>query len=180
MTGSGKTGLCIALLEEAAIDGMPAIVIDPKGDLTNLLLTFPDLKAGDFAPWINEEDAEKQGLLQPTTARSKLSFGRTVWREWGQDGARIKRLKDAADFAHLYAGQQRRFVSFNFEIVCRTAGSDARRCRVDARSYQYYRHQSAWPARHRSRSNQKPRAHSDLQYFQCRVVQPKKIWTSPR
>lgn len=62
MTGSGKTGLCIGLLEEAAIDGVPAIVIDPKGDLANLLLTFPDLKPEDFAPWINEEDAEKKGL----------------------------------------------------------------------------------------------------------------------
>ena len=41
MTGSGKTGLCIGLLEEAAIDGIPAIVIDPKGDLANLMLTFP-------------------------------------------------------------------------------------------------------------------------------------------
>src|SRR5262250_1908220 len=55
MTGSGKTGLCIALLEEAAIDGIPAIVIDPKGDLPNLLLTFPDLQPADFAPWINQD-----------------------------------------------------------------------------------------------------------------------------
>src|SRR2546426_2791301 len=62
MTGSGKTGLCIGLLEEAAIDGIPSIVIDPKGDLSNLLLTFPDLKADDFAPWVNEEDAQKKNL----------------------------------------------------------------------------------------------------------------------
>src|SRR5579862_6657935 len=53
MTGSGKTGLCLALLEEAAIDGIPAIAIDPKGDLGNLLLTFPDLAASDFRPWID-------------------------------------------------------------------------------------------------------------------------------
>src|SRR5687767_2278871 len=51
MTGSGKTGLSVALLEEAAIDGIPAIVVDPKGDLGNLLLTFPGLAADDFAPW---------------------------------------------------------------------------------------------------------------------------------
>jgi hypothetical protein len=57
MTGSGKTGLCIGLLEEAAIDGIPSIVIDPKGDLSNLLLTFPDLKAEDFAPWVDEQEA---------------------------------------------------------------------------------------------------------------------------
>src|SRR5690348_5011915 len=62
MTGSGKTGLCLALLEEAAIDGIPAIIIDPKGDLGNLLLTFPALRGKDFAPWINEDEARKKGL----------------------------------------------------------------------------------------------------------------------
>ena len=62
MTGSGKTGLCLALLEEAAIDGIPSLIIDPKGDLANLLLTFPDLKPEDFAPWVNEEDAQKKNL----------------------------------------------------------------------------------------------------------------------
>src|SRR5688500_20234569 len=61
MTGSGKTGLCIALLGEAAIESIPAIIIDPKGDLSNLLLTFPDLSPEDFAPWIND-DARKKGL----------------------------------------------------------------------------------------------------------------------
>src|SRR5512141_1635783 len=60
MTGSGKTGLCINLLEEAAIDGIPAIVIDPKGDLANLLLTFPDLRPEDFAPWINLDEARQK------------------------------------------------------------------------------------------------------------------------
>src|SRR5579872_3711624 len=54
MTGSGKTGLCLALLEEAAIDGIPAIVIDPKGDLGNLLLTFPELRPADFRPWVDQ------------------------------------------------------------------------------------------------------------------------------
>src|SRR6266568_3686581 len=62
MTGSGKTGLCIGLLEEAAIDGIPAIVIDPKGDLANLLLTFPALQPADFRPWINEDGARNQGV----------------------------------------------------------------------------------------------------------------------
>src|SRR6187455_1285889 len=62
MTGSGKTGLCLALLEEAAIDGIPALVIDPKGDLSNLLLTFPQLRSEDFAPWVNEDDARRKGL----------------------------------------------------------------------------------------------------------------------
>src|SRR5215203_4453063 len=62
MTGSGKTGLCITLLEEAAIDGIPAIIIDPKGDLSNLLLTFPNLSPQEFEPWVNEGDAQKQNL----------------------------------------------------------------------------------------------------------------------
>src|ERR1700704_2689358 len=57
MTGSGKTGLCLSLLEEAAIDNIPAIIIDPKGDLGNLMLTFPGLKGEEFQPWINEDDA---------------------------------------------------------------------------------------------------------------------------
>src|SRR4029079_11129271 len=98
MTGSGKTGLCIALLEEAAIDGVPAIVIDPKGDLANLLLTFPDLKAEDFAPWINEEDAEKKGLSTNDYAAQQAEFWKKGLADWGEDGARIKRLKEAAEF----------------------------------------------------------------------------------
>src|SRR6476661_5226990 len=61
MTGSGKTGLCLALIEEAAIDGVPALIIDPKGDLSNLLLTFPNLAPEDFAPWVNEDDARRKG-----------------------------------------------------------------------------------------------------------------------
>src|SRR4029077_10555681 len=62
MTGSGKTGLCLTLLEEAAIDGIPAIVIDPKGDLGNLLLTFPELMPADFLPWIDPADAARKAM----------------------------------------------------------------------------------------------------------------------
>ena len=88
MTGSGKTGLCITLLEEAAIDSIPAIVIDPKGDLSNLLLTFPNLSPEDFAPWANEgEDATQKAQLWKDGLAS-----------WGQDGDRIKRLREAAEF----------------------------------------------------------------------------------
>src|SRR6516162_436295 len=61
MTGSGKTGLCLALLEEAAIDGIPALVIDPKGDLSNLLLTFPELRPEDFRPWVDPAEATRRG-----------------------------------------------------------------------------------------------------------------------
>ncbi len=98
MTGSGKTGLCIDLLEEAAIDGVPAIIIDPKGDLTNLLLTFPDLKPEDFQPWVNEEDAQKKNLSVSDYAAQQADLWTKGLKEWGEDGARIKRLRDAADF----------------------------------------------------------------------------------
>jgi hypothetical protein len=98
MTGSGKTGLCIGLLEEAAIDGVPAIIIDPKGDLSNLLLTFPDLKPEDFQPWVNEEDAQKKNLSVSDYAAQQADLWTKGLKEWGQDGARIKRLRDAADF----------------------------------------------------------------------------------
>lgn len=99
MTGSGKTGLCLALLEEAAIDGIPSIIIDPKGDLSNLLLTFPNLKPEDFRPWINEEDAKKKGVSPDDFAAQQASLWSKGLQEWGQDGERIRRLKDAADFA---------------------------------------------------------------------------------
>jgi hypothetical protein len=96
MTGSGKTGLGIGLLEEMAIDGVPAIAIDPKGDLANLALTFPDLDAASFRPWVNEEDAARRGLSADALAEEQA----TAWREGlarsGQDGARIARFRDAA------------------------------------------------------------------------------------
>lgn len=98
MTGSGKTGLCVGLLEEAAIDGIPAIVIDPKGDLANLLLQFPNLAASDFEPWIDAEDARRNGLSVPAAAASTAERWSKGLAEWDMDGARIARLRDAAEF----------------------------------------------------------------------------------
>jgi hypothetical protein len=98
MTGSGKTGLCLALLEEAAIDGIPSLIIDPKGDLANLLLTFPDLEPEDFAPWVNEEDAQKKNLSTAEFAAQQAEAWKKGLADWGQDGDRIKRLREAADF----------------------------------------------------------------------------------
>jgi hypothetical protein len=99
MTGSGKTGLCMALLEEAAIDNIPAIIIDPKGDLANLLLTFPELRAEDFLPWINIEDAQKKGLSPQEYAAKQAELWQKGLADWGQSGARIQRLRDAAEVA---------------------------------------------------------------------------------
>src|SRR3954467_536597 len=93
MTGSGKTGLCLALLEEAAIDGIPAIIIDPKGDLANLLLTFPQLRAEDFRPWVNEDDARKKGQSVEQFAADQAEMWKKGLAGWGEDGARIQRLK---------------------------------------------------------------------------------------
>ncbi len=99
MTGSGKTGLCLSLIEEAAIDGVPAILIDPKGDLGNLLLTFPKLDPADFRPWINEEDAARRGLSPDDYAKQQAETWKKGLAEWGEDGARIQRLRDTADFS---------------------------------------------------------------------------------
>ena len=99
MTGSGKTGLCISLIEEAALDGVPTIAIDPKGDLTNLMLTFPELRPEDFRPWVNEEDAAKKGLTPDAYAAQQAELWKNGLASWGEDGDRIKRLRDAADFA---------------------------------------------------------------------------------
>jgi hypothetical protein len=99
MTGSGKTGLCLALLEEAALDGIPALVIDPKGDLGNLLLTFPELRPDDFRPWINEDDARRKGMSPDAFAQQQAETWTKGLAGWGEDGARIRRLREAADFA---------------------------------------------------------------------------------
>src|SRR3954470_8369738 len=85
MTGSGKTGLCIGLLEEAAIDGIPSIVIDPKGDLSNLLLTFPQLRGEDFRPWINEEDAQRKGVSPEEFANQQAELWKKGLADWKQD-----------------------------------------------------------------------------------------------
>lgn len=98
MTGSGKTGLCIGMIEEAAIDGVPSIIIDPKGDLTNLLLTFPGLQPSDFLPWINLDDARQKGLSPEDFAAKQADQWKNGLASWGQGGDRIQRLRDAAEF----------------------------------------------------------------------------------
>ncbi len=97
MTGSGKTGLGIALLEEAAIDGVPVIAIDPKGDLTNLLLGFPELRAEDFAPWVDPDEALRRGDSVADFAAKTADLWAKGLADWGQDGARIGRLREAVE-----------------------------------------------------------------------------------
>ncbi len=97
MTGSGKTGLCLALIEEAAIDGVPSILIDPKGDLADLMLTFPNLTGQDFLPWINLDDAQQKGMSPVDYANKQAETWKNGLASWGEDGARIQRLRDATD-----------------------------------------------------------------------------------
>jgi hypothetical protein len=99
MTGSGKTGLGIGLIEEAAIDGVPVLAIDPKGDLPNLLLTFPNLAAAEFAPWVNPDDARTAGQDVAAYAEGEARRWAAGLAEWGQDAARIGRLRAAAEFS---------------------------------------------------------------------------------
>lgn len=99
MTGSGKTGLCIGLLEEAALQGIPAIVIDPKGDLTNLLLHFPDLLPQDFQPWIDPDLARRAGKTLEQAAQEASASWRKGLQDWGINRQRIMALKNAAQFA---------------------------------------------------------------------------------
>jgi hypothetical protein len=106
MTGSGKTGLGICLLEEAAMDGIPAIVVDPKGDMGNLLLAFPDLLASDFEPWLHPDEAEAEGLSLAELAEKKASIWRKGLADSDQDGERIRAMKQNADFALYTPGGQ--------------------------------------------------------------------------
>jgi hypothetical protein len=99
MTGSGKTGLCITLMEEAALQGVPAILIDPKGDLTNLLLHFPDLAPQDFQPWLDPELARRAGKSTAQAATDAALAWRNGLFEWGIDRERLMALKNAAQFA---------------------------------------------------------------------------------
>jgi DNA helicase HerA-like ATPase len=98
MTGSGKTGLGISLLEEAAIDNIPSIIIDPKGDMGNLLLTFPNLQGSDFEPWIEEQDAINNGVTLKEHAQNTANLWKKGIEGDFQNIQRIEKLKNAADF----------------------------------------------------------------------------------
>lgn len=99
MTGSGKTGLCLALLEEAAMDGVPVIAIDPKGDIGNLLLQFPNLSAEEFKPWVNEDDARRKERTVDEHAANQSEVWTKGLADWGQGKERIQTLRDKVDMA---------------------------------------------------------------------------------
>ena len=97
MTGSGKTGLCLALLEEAAMDGIPIIAIDPKGDIGNLLFTFPDLSGEKLKPWVNEDDARRKGITLDEYADKQAETWTKGLGDWGQSLERIKKLRETTE-----------------------------------------------------------------------------------
>jgi hypothetical protein len=99
MTGSGKTGLCITLLEEAILDNIPAIIIDPKGDITNLLLAFPDMTPDEFAPWINVDDARRAGMDVATYAADTAARWKDGLASWSIVPDRVRWLKKAARYS---------------------------------------------------------------------------------
>ena len=97
MTGSGKTGLCLSLIEEALLDGVPVIAIDPKGDLGNLLLAFPDLEASSFRPWVDESTAARKGLSPDEFAEKTADLWRNGLASWGEGPERIQQYNDACE-----------------------------------------------------------------------------------
>ena len=97
MTGSGKTGLCIGMLEEAAMDRIPAIIIDPKGDISNLLLTFPELSGEDFEPWVDPGQASRQEMTVEDFAEAEAAKWKKGLGSWGQDGERIRKMRDTVE-----------------------------------------------------------------------------------
>jgi len=99
MTGSGKTGLCVALMEEAALQGIPALLIDPKGDLTNLLLHFPNLAPEDFRPWVDVESARRAGKSVEQAAAEAAAQWRAGLDEWGLSRANLQALQEAVQYA---------------------------------------------------------------------------------
>ena len=104
MTGSGKTGLCVALLEEAALQGIPAIIIDPKGDLTNLVLHFPELAPQDFQPWIDADLARRSGKTIEQIATDASASWRNGLKEWGIDQSKIQALKNSVQYSIFTPG----------------------------------------------------------------------------
>ncbi|MBN2828354.1 MAG: DUF87 domain-containing protein [Tissierellales bacterium] len=97
MTGSGKTGLGIGILEEAAIDRIPVIVIDPKGDMGNMALTFPEFRTEDFRPWVNPQEATDKGLTLDEYATAQAKLWRDGLAQWDQDSNRVKSFKESVD-----------------------------------------------------------------------------------
>ena len=120
MTGSGKTGLGIGMLEEAALDHIPVIAIDPKGDMGNLLLTFPNLAAEDFRPWINTRTATDKGQTPEQFAAAQAALWKKGLGQWGPGRQAYRAVTQERRYGHLHAGQQFRLAGFGAAVIQRT------------------------------------------------------------
>ena len=123
MTGSGKTGMCIGLLEEAAIEGIPAIIIDPKGDLTNLLLHFPNLLPADFEPWIDPEIARREGKTTAQTAVETAENWKKGLESWDLGPAESEFAQGLGRFWGVYARLICRGTREHSVVICRPGDS---------------------------------------------------------
>jgi len=125
MTGSGKTGLGVVLIEEALSAGIPTLLIDPKGDLTNLCLTFPYLDGRSFEPWVNEGDAEKAGQSVIDFASAQADTWRNGLAGWGLGGQNIDALRRATEFT-VYTPGSGAGIGLNIvgSLVAPPAGTD--------------------------------------------------------
>ena len=99
MTGSGKTGLGVIMLEEVLLQGVPVLILDPKGDIGNLLLHFPELKPEDFQPWVDPDEARREGTTVEDLAANISSVWRKGLKEWDIEPDRIERVRTAVDYA---------------------------------------------------------------------------------
>ncbi len=109
MTGSGKTGLCVDILEEAALRGIPALLVDPKGDLTNLLLHFPNLAPEDFLPWVDPDQARREGKSIEQLAAEVAGLWSKGLEKWNITSERIDRVRRAVDYAIYTPGSDAGF-----------------------------------------------------------------------
>ena len=98
MTGTGKTGLGICLLEEVLLQDVPCIILDPKGDITNLVLAFPDLAPADFRPWVDEDEAHRHGQTVDQLAEQTAQRWKAGLASWGIEPERVRQLHDRVAF----------------------------------------------------------------------------------
>ena len=136
MTGSGKTGLGIDLLEDALLQGIPCLVIDPKGDMGNLLLTFPELRPSDFRPWIEEAAAAREGITPDELAAQTAQTWRDGLARSGITPERIARLRAGGRLHHLHARLERRRAAQPHRLAqgSRTRPTTSRRCATRSRA----------------------------------------------
>ncbi len=165
MTGSGKTGLCLALLEEAAHRRHPGHRHRSQGRSRQPAADVSRAAPGGLRAVDQRGRRAAARASRPTTSRAQQA---ELWRkglaEWGEDGARIQRLRDAADFAIYTPGSDGRTARLDPQVVRRAARGDPRRRRALPRAHRQHGDEPARPPRHRRRSAQEPRAHPALDH----------------